>query len=241
VACVVDNGLFIGLAQAISKDFKKVYYTSPWVCAFPTTNTMSIGSHVPGIERIDEFWSRIDEIDLFIYPDIYTGAEQRYLQSIGKRVWGSRYGEDLEIEREEAKLHLKQLGCNIGPYKVIKGLDDLRHHLKYNDRQFVKISKTRGDGETFFAKNYANIETRLDELEHSLGAAKKHIETGPQYYSYSMRIIPIFYDRSCCTFKSLYNRSQYEFNLKEFNLFETKQFLKNYYFCPLQIRVLKQE
>jgi hypothetical protein len=49
----------------------------------------------------------------------------------------------------------------------------LRKHLKANDDQWVKISGTRGDMETFGAKSYEKVEPRLDELEHNLGALKK--------------------------------------------------------------------
>jgi hypothetical protein len=68
---------------------------------------------------------------------------------------------------------LKSLGIPIGPYKVVTGLDALRGHLQEHDDQYVKISRSRGDMETFRSKNYRLIEPRLDELEHSLGAMKK--------------------------------------------------------------------
>jgi hypothetical protein len=59
---------------------------------------------------------------------------------------------------------------------VITGLDALRKHLKTHKDQWVKISGTRGDMETFGAKTYEHVEPRLGELEHNLGAYNKIIE-----------------------------------------------------------------
>ena len=170
---VIDNGLFCELAVTLSKSFGKVFYWSPWITAFPKSNQTLIGKGVPGITRIDDFWGILDEIDLFVFPDVYYGPLQLHLIKLGKRVWGGRMGDDLELYRDAAKQHMQSLGMDVGPYAVVTGLDALRAHLKRHDNQFVKISKTRGDMETFHAKNYKLIEPRLDDLEHSLGAKKK--------------------------------------------------------------------
>jgi predicted RNase H-like HicB family nuclease len=102
------------------------------------------------------------------------GPLQEHLVNLGKRVWGSRRGEELELFRAESKEHLKDIGVDIGPYKVVRGLDKLREYLKENEEQYVKISRTRGDMETFFSRDYRLIEPKLDELEAKLGA-KKHV------------------------------------------------------------------
>ena len=137
---------------------------------------MLIGKGIPGVTRIDTIWPILDEIDLFVFPDIFHGPLQVYLQKLGKRVWGSRLGENLEVMRGLSKKWLRDLGLPVGPYRQIRGLDNLRAYLKENDDQFVKISRTRGDMETFHAKNYKLIEPRLDELEHSFGVRKKIAE-----------------------------------------------------------------
>jgi hypothetical protein len=174
--CVVDNGLFTSLAQLLTKDFGQVMYASPWVCAFPTTNMLTIGDGISGVKRIDSIWEHIDDIDLFVFPDINDGELQLYLESIGKRVFGSRRGEELENMRRASKEHLSSLGLHVAPYKVVHGLPALRTFLKRNEDQYVKISRTRGDGETFFAKNYMNIEPRLDTLQMKVGALVNEME-----------------------------------------------------------------
>lgn len=175
--CVVDNGLFVEFAVMLAKDFGKVLFYSPWESAFPKSNSVLIGEGIPGVTRVDSFWPMLDEIDLFVFPDVSFGPLQVHLaDDLGKRVWGGRMGEELEFWRDDSKKHLKSLGIDIGPYKVIKGLDALREFLRENDNQYVKINRTRGDMETFRSKNYKLIEPRLDELEHSLGAKKKIME-----------------------------------------------------------------
>jgi hypothetical protein len=173
---VYDNGLFVEFARELAKDFGKVLYYVPWQSGFPKSNIMLIGQGIPNIRRVDSFWNILDEIDLFVFPDVYEGPLQVHLQGLGKRVWGGRMGEDLELCRVDSKEHLKSIGIDIGPYKVIKGLDALRDFLKKHDNQYVKISRTRGDMETFHAENYDLIEPKLDELEYMLGAKKKIME-----------------------------------------------------------------
>jgi hypothetical protein len=107
------------------------------------------------------------------FPRRLRGRAAELACKQGKRVWGCRRGAELEIDRPTSKEACRKLGIDIGPYKVIEGLDALRKHLKANDDQWVKISGTRGDMETFGAKSYEKVEPRLDELEHNLGALKK--------------------------------------------------------------------
>lgn len=168
--CVFDNGLHTSLAQRLSETFGRVFYHSPWEQGFPRSSATIIGSGIPGVQRINSIWPLLDEIDLFIFPDIFHGPLQVYLRSIGKRVWGSGLVESLEFQRPDAKRWMRDLGLPVGPYRVVHGLDALRDHLRRNDDQYVKISRTRGDMETFHAKTYGLIKPRLDELDHALGA-----------------------------------------------------------------------
>lgn len=170
VCCVVDNGLFIEIAITLAKDFGRVLYYMPWESGYPKSNALLVGQGVPGIERIDSPWPYFDEIDLWVFPDVYFGSLQVYLEKQGKRVWGARMGEELELFRADSKKHQKSLGIDVGPWKLVKGIDALREHLQNHDDQWVKISRTRGDMETFHAQNYDLAKPKLDELEHNLGA-----------------------------------------------------------------------
>ena len=108
--CVYDNGLFVGMAGKLAESFGKVYYYSPWKNAFPKSNARLVGQGFEMIERVNNFFDVVDLCDLFVFPDVYDGDLQLYLEKQGKRVWGSRKGEELELYRDEAKKHMEKLG-----------------------------------------------------------------------------------------------------------------------------------
>ena len=161
---VYDHGLFVEIARTLSKSFGRVLYYSPWETSAPKSNVRCVGEGIDEIERVASIWPHVDEVDLFVFPDVFEGALQEYLVKIGKRVWGCRMGEELELDRTACKEHCAGLGIDIGPYTTLKGLDALRSHLKRHKDQFVKIPYLRGDMETFKADNYELIEPRLNEL-----------------------------------------------------------------------------
>src|SRR5262245_27379488 len=124
-ALVYDNGLFVELAITLRKEFGRVLYFAPWVTGFPKSNSLMVGQGIKGIERVSLIWPHVDDVDLFVFPDVYEGALQQYLVDQGTRVWGCRMGEELELDRAASKEHCAALGIDIGPYKVISGLDAL--------------------------------------------------------------------------------------------------------------------
>lgn len=170
---VYDLGQFLEIAVRLSRDFGRVLYFSPWATSFPKSNAKMIGEGIRGVERVESIWPYIDNVDLFVFTDVYEADLQEYLRKQGKRVWGCGGSDWLELDRARSKERLAKAGVDIGPYEVIIGLDALREHLRKHDDQHVKISKTRGDMETFHSPNFDEIEPRLDELEHNLGAKKK--------------------------------------------------------------------
>jgi hypothetical protein len=169
--CVVDLGLFVEVAVTLSEHFGQTLYHYPWQSSpFPRSNSKLVGKGLGNVQIADYLWDIVDEVDLFVFPDIFLGDLQQQLVRMGKRVFGSRRGEELEMHRAEAKRHYAGLGLPVGPYEVCKGMDELRDYLKEHDDQYVKISVNRGDFETFEAPNYKFAEPKLDELESKLGA-----------------------------------------------------------------------
>ena len=172
-SCLIyDFGLFVELAITLSKSFGKVYYFCPWASAFPSTNIYSVGIGIDGVEKVDNFWDYIDEVDLFIFPDVYMGDLQVYLESIGKRVFGSRRGEEMELDRVAMKDMMKTHGLSVNDYEVITGMDNLKKYLKDVKDKYVKISRFRASFETFRHDNYSLSEPKLEEIEHTMGAYK---------------------------------------------------------------------
>lgn len=175
IACVVDHGLFVPLAHKLSNGFKKVYYHTPWEESFPTLKKMIVGDGYKSFERCDSFWSYIDEIDLFVFPDIQHGPLQEYLESIGKAVWGSRTADTLEIDREFFISSLRSVGLEEPTYEVIKGMSNLMSYLKGKTDKYLKISMYRGDMETWHWRSWEQDELRLHQLACCFGAAKEEV------------------------------------------------------------------
>lgn len=171
--CIIDNGLFCGLAERLAKDFGHVYYWSPWIRANVNQVEMRVGMGLPGVERIDYWEPLLEEEDLlWVFPDCYYGPMQVMLVKLEKRVWGSRMAEELELYREASKKHLKSLGIPIGKYTELGGTEALRRHSKANKKQRFKRSFTRGDMETQNAPRYELVEDWITSLEHKLGPEK---------------------------------------------------------------------
>lgn len=169
--CICDNGIFSALAETLSASFGKVYYTAPWVSAFPSSYQVEVGEGFPNFERVDDIWGIVDDVDLFVFPDLFQGPLQEHLADKGKRVFGSRNGDELENYRGEAKAHFKELDIPQGPYEVVKGMAALRRYIqgRGHDKLWIKISLTRKDTETFALEGYEGIKNRLDRIEADLG------------------------------------------------------------------------
>lgn len=174
--CVVDNGLFVSFARMLAKGFKKTYYYSPWQSSFPRSQQLMVGDGFDDIERINFPLDKADEIDLWVFLDLYQSDLQIFLESKGAKVWGARKGEELELYRWEFKQYLKKLGLPVQPCAHIRGFKALRSHLAGVKNKFVKTSFVRGDFETFRHDSIEVSEPRLDELEHTLGPLKTDYE-----------------------------------------------------------------
>jgi hypothetical protein len=172
ICCVVDHGLFVELAIRLSRDFGKVYYHVPWERGFPIVNEAVIGNGFDEITWVDEIWDVLDEVDLFVFPDVLHSGLQLHLASLGKRVWGSRKGDSLEIGRAKLKKVQEELGMHHPKYEIVRGLDNLRSFLKENSDKYVKVSKFRGMMETFHHTEYAQTEPILDQLAVKFGSVK---------------------------------------------------------------------
>lgn len=174
---VVANPLFVSHAERLARDFGKVLLYVPISGSFPTLNLGRVGTGLPGVERVDSiFGPHFDEVDLFVFLDLYHADEQTYLEGIGKRVWGARNGEELEVYRELCKKVMEEHGLPVGPWQLIKGITALREHLKTHDKQHIKIDRWRGLTETFCAESYELVEPKLDEIENLLGGFKEEID-----------------------------------------------------------------
>ena len=175
VALVWDSGLFTDFACRLARDFKKVYYYTTWQTEFPMMNQGRLGEGMPGLERVlDPLGPCLDEADIVCFTDLYFGQTQERLVSMGKRVWGGRTGENIELYRTQAKEMMKSVGLPVGPYEVVDGMKALRLYLKEHKDVYVKTDLWRGTFESFHCDTYANIEPKLDEIAGTLGPFAEH-------------------------------------------------------------------
>lgn len=171
---VRDYGLFAEWAIKLTQYFGRVLYYCPYKSAFPSSKQFAIGTGFEGVERVTDFWDHVAETDIFFFPDVYDGDLQVFLrEELGKPVWGSARGEELELMRWQTKMFLKKdLHLPVQPVERIIGVDDLRAHLMDTTDKYVKISLLRGDFETFRHDNYRLSEPILDDIEQKLGPYK---------------------------------------------------------------------
>lgn len=168
VLCI-DHGLFLPLALKLRDDFKRVLYYTPWEEGFPVINRAILGDGFEGIERCDDIWEVMAEVDLAVFPDLQHSGLQQHLESIGKRVWGSRNGDDLELRRMLLKKTQQKIGLETPKHKAILGLSELRKFLQDTENVFVKVSRFRGTTETFHHLDYDHSLPLLDQLAVLLG------------------------------------------------------------------------
>ena len=178
-AMVIDTwGIYADLASRLARDYKKVYYHVPNESEAPMPQRSYIGHGYGDIELVHEiFGDHMDEANLVLFPGGGLASLQVELSGprFSKAVWGARYAQDLELKREDCKTFFKKVGIEVGPFKNVRNLEELRHYLKYNEEVFVKVSKWRGLMETFQSINYDSSEVIVDLLATRLGVLQHEI------------------------------------------------------------------
>lgn len=169
-AMVIENGLFAPLAHRLACDFGRVLYHRGTRHAFPVPNDSAIGAGYERVERADSWEAHVDEVDLFVFPDLYWANTQAYLRSLGHRVFGCGWGEELELYRDDFYSALKTNGLNTVPWEMVQGMTALREHLEDEEDKYIKVSYHRGLMETFHWISERISKPRLDVLQHDLGA-----------------------------------------------------------------------
>lgn len=173
--CVVDNGLFAPVAHRLAKDAKRVLYYTNAERGFPKLSDYIVGDGFSDIERCDDIWEVKNEVSCFVFPDIQHSGLQLELESQGFPVWGSRAADSLEIDREHFLDVLGEIGLKVPDHDIIKGLTNLRLFLHDKEDKFIKISRYRGDMETFHWRDEDQDSGRLDNLAVKWGPAQDQI------------------------------------------------------------------
>lgn len=185
--CIVDNGGFFSFAERLARKpdgFKKVYYATSWQAQFPSIHTAEVGSKwtkksgqeafgnkpkegIGGVWLVRSPYQVFDEVDVWVFPDVYSGPFADWLRKQGKAVWGAGGGEELELNREGAKRLMERLGLPMGEWKSIIGMTALEKFLEAHDFEgwYVKISRWRGIYESFKSEDFRAIK---GDMRHHL-------------------------------------------------------------------------
>jgi hypothetical protein len=175
VACVVDKGLFLPIAQKLGEQFKKVYYWTPWDDCMPKLERGVIGDGFSTIERVKDIWTIKDKCDLFVFCDVGFSGLQKELISQGFPVWGHHGADELETQRGLFLEQLKELGMLVPKYEKVVGLTALREHLRDEEDKWIKVSRWRGDWETLHWRDWEHDESTLDGYAYRFGPLKDSI------------------------------------------------------------------
>jgi hypothetical protein len=174
-ALVIDHGLFLPVAHRLAEEYKRVLYYCPAEDGFPTINRCIVGDGFDDIEKCDDIWPVMPEVDLVVCPDIGFSGLQLELERQGKPVWGSRRADRLEIHRQYFHKVLADVGLAVPKFVVLTGLNALRDHLKDAEDKYIKISRYRGSLETFHWRSWDLDEGTIDLLAVRFGPAKELI------------------------------------------------------------------
>lgn len=183
-----DNGLFADFCLKLADYYGQVYYYTPWKDAFPSMAKMMVGTEWLNGKRldtfegknfmsIDNFFDYLPKAHIAFFADVGDGDLQEYiLENTDIPVFGSRKGEELELERWDTKQYFKKIGMDVQPIKRFIGIDALKEHLKKVENKWIKISKFRGNFETFHHIKYSLTEPRLQQIEWKMGPMARVVE-----------------------------------------------------------------
>lgn len=199
--CVVDNRWFLQLALKLAESGARVLYYSPYEEDLPHIELGVVGDGYENIERCNDFWKVKNEVDCFVFPDLFHSGAQIELEAQGYPVWGSRNGEIYELSRDRFLQALLDLKLPIAPHVRVVGLTSLKSEIiKRNKPCWVKISKWRGTLETSKVDSFeqaqpifARIETRFGPLAEQVpffvfDPVESIVELGGDFYCIDGRI-----------------------------------------------------
>lgn len=173
--CVCDYGTFQALAETMAEATAKTYYHTPCASEYECVDQCVIGDGMAKVERLDDVHDAIDEIDLWLFPDIGFGGLQRYLRKQGKLVWGSMGASDLELYRTRFIKLMRELELPVVNSVAIRGVNALSEHLKGVKDKWVKINRYRGNMETWHHLDYEHSIPKLNELAVTFGGVQNQV------------------------------------------------------------------
>lgn len=171
---VCDKGLFLPIARRLARQAGKVSYWTPSEKAFPLVRDC-LGDGFDDIERVDCYLEDLASVDCFVFPDVGFSGIQEHLEQMGFPVWGARRADELEISRGKFLDALKKTQLPVPKHEKITGISALREFLSGKEDLWIKISKFRGDWETFHWRSTEEDENELDYYSSKFGPFREEI------------------------------------------------------------------
>jgi hypothetical protein len=164
---VLDHGgLYPQIASSLWHEAGDViWYWTAWEQTNPHYKDYSIGLGFGNLTKVMEWQYYVDDADAIVFLDCLGGGDCWLLRRLfpDKPIFGAGRGTLLEQDRVKFKQWIDRFKLPHNPYRIITGTEKLVDYLKTNEDKFVKINVFRGDMESFFAKDYASVECKLDE------------------------------------------------------------------------------
>src|SRR5580700_2365052 len=90
---VIDFRNFFEVAQALAKFFGTVFYWCPEnINGFPEHEPVDVGRNVPGVIKVREYESIMDQVDMAMFCDCFDPEKQKYFERMGIPVFGGKDG-----------------------------------------------------------------------------------------------------------------------------------------------------
>lgn len=178
VTCLVaDYGTFLDLASKLSETYKRVLYYSPHETEYQDAKKCVIGTGLPNVERCDDFLDPeyFTEIDLFIFTDIAFTGMQRHLRSLGKAVWGSMGGSELELYRTRFQKMLQDVGLPVSPTRKVTGIKQLQKILEAENDLWIKVNRFRANMETWHHIDWDHSIPMINYLKDEFGGVSDKV------------------------------------------------------------------
>jgi len=166
---IYDGGMFPSIAERLSRDFGKTIYYVPYYSSDPRIARSHIGEGLRGVTVVTNFWNHLDKDSLIFFPDCYNEDLVEYLKREGYEVLGSGKSAILEINKEKSREVCEKAGIKMSPAIKIKGLDDLKNHLRDKTNKVIKPVVFRGESETFKYEDEESSKSIFDKISISLG------------------------------------------------------------------------
>jgi len=167
---VIDLGQGFEFAHRLAQDGNKVYYYVDWQGSDFNLKNYAPGYGFKGIEKVNDFGSKIDDVDVILFNDIGYGGTISRLRKSGYPVVGAGRAEALEMDRVYAKQVLKESELEYPKTLIFGSINEaLKYFKENNSEHLIKINTFRGDMETVFARDYDVAEVWLNALSNKIG------------------------------------------------------------------------